>query len=416
MGGSGVLYTEFLRTFDISRETAMWPFSTMGIVQCVSAMISGVLSTSGYFSIRALFLISSVLFSLSLVFCYWAPTITWITIIFGILFGTALGLANTITSVHLCNYFHKYLATANGISLSGIPIAGFVLPSFIDFLIQKYSLRGAMLILGGLMANLLVCSLLLRPRTPQQFPSLDPTLKSNIKLLDVPVAGQQQKVKDEVEMPKKTFHDFIQLYIFILSEPMFYIVSLHGIMCVNVMASVSLTLVDFVMDMGISRHMGVTLLSVFAISDLMGRLFSGWITDRKCATRAQMSGFSMVFMGAGLFGLCMTNNLIIIFGIVVVTGVAEGSASILINVMYREYMGMSKLALSISLRLLINGVFIFIRPLIVGLFRDKLGSYSYYYYLLSAATVLTALMWTAEPALMRAKVAKQEKEELQLPT
>lgn len=61
------------------------------------------------------------------------------------------------------------MALAYGIGLSGSGIGTFVLAPVVQFLINLYSWRGALLVLSAFVANLCVCGALLRPITLQHF-------------------------------------------------------------------------------------------------------------------------------------------------------------------------------------------------------------------------------------------------------
>lgn len=81
--------------------------------------------------------------------------------------GFALCYAPAIAMVGC--YFHKRMALAYGVGLSGSGIGTFVLAPAVQLLIDLYSWRGALLVLSAFVANLCVCGALLRPITLQNF-------------------------------------------------------------------------------------------------------------------------------------------------------------------------------------------------------------------------------------------------------
>lgn len=62
-------------------------------------------------------------------------------------------------------YFNRRKALAYGISMSGSGIGIFILAPVVQLLIEQFSWRGALLILGGFVLNLCVCGALMRPIT-----------------------------------------------------------------------------------------------------------------------------------------------------------------------------------------------------------------------------------------------------------
>ena len=65
--------------------------------------------------------------------------------------------------VALGSYFRKHRTFANGLAVAGSSVGTFILPPLIRYLVDEYSFRGAMMILGGLLFNLCVCGALYRP-------------------------------------------------------------------------------------------------------------------------------------------------------------------------------------------------------------------------------------------------------------
>jgi hypothetical protein len=60
-------------------------------------------------------------------------------------------------------YFKRRLALANSISLAGSSTGQFILPPLVTLLIDHYSVRGALIILAGVMFNITLAGALLRP-------------------------------------------------------------------------------------------------------------------------------------------------------------------------------------------------------------------------------------------------------------
>ena len=65
-------------------------------------------------------------------------------------------------------YFERRRPLANALASTGECIFTFLLSPFLQLLVDHYSWRGALLVLGGLQLNLCVCGMLLRPLEPPQ--------------------------------------------------------------------------------------------------------------------------------------------------------------------------------------------------------------------------------------------------------
>ena len=83
----------------------------------------------------------------------------------GIIAGVGYGLVYAPGIVMVGQYFKKRRALANGLAVAGSSIGQFAIPPVMRFLIDKYTFRGALLILGGLMLHICVSGMLFTPTT-----------------------------------------------------------------------------------------------------------------------------------------------------------------------------------------------------------------------------------------------------------
>lgn len=88
------------------------------------------------------------------------------------------------------SYFSERKALAYGIAMSGSGIGTFILAPAVQLLIEFFSWRGALLILGGLVSHLCVCGALMRPLEGQRGRQKEMDLEGNKKvdLLNVKLA------------------------------------------------------------------------------------------------------------------------------------------------------------------------------------------------------------------------------------
>lgn len=80
-----------------------------------------------------------------------------------IFLGLGVGLTASSTFVALNNYFVKRRGQAVGFSLAGTAFGMMLMPQAVKFLLDSYSFRGAILVLGAFALNGLVGSALLQP-------------------------------------------------------------------------------------------------------------------------------------------------------------------------------------------------------------------------------------------------------------
>lgn len=84
--------------------------------------------------------------------------------------GLGWGLVFTPMLATVMAHFTRRRTLALGISLSSVGLSSFAFNPFFQLLVDKYSWRGAILILGGLSLNLVPCGALIRPRRRSEAP------------------------------------------------------------------------------------------------------------------------------------------------------------------------------------------------------------------------------------------------------
>ncbi|KAM6956238.1 LOW QUALITY PROTEIN: monocarboxylate transporter 12-B-like [Aplochiton taeniatus] len=129
-----------------------------------TVILGGLLSSSGM-------VLSSFATSLEFLYC----TLGVLTVtdthcksgsVLSLIPGLGFALSYTPAVAMVGTYFSERKALAYGIAMSGSGIGTFVLAPAVQLLIEQYSWRGALLILGGFVSHLCVCGALMRPLGP----------------------------------------------------------------------------------------------------------------------------------------------------------------------------------------------------------------------------------------------------------
>ncbi|XP_005755990.1 monocarboxylate transporter 2-like, partial [Pundamilia nyererei] len=157
----GVFYVEIHRYFETTATGTSWITSIAVATIHIVAPVASALSAR--FSHRAVVITGGLMCSLGVVFGAFANNLTELYLTVGFLNGFGYALTWTPTVTMLGYYFEKRRPVANALSSSGECIFTFVLTPLFQLLIDSFSWRGALLILGGLQLNLCVSGMLLRP-------------------------------------------------------------------------------------------------------------------------------------------------------------------------------------------------------------------------------------------------------------
>uniref|UniRef100_A0A2C9KT38 Major facilitator superfamily (MFS) profile domain-containing protein n=1 Tax=Biomphalaria glabrata TaxID=6526 RepID=A0A2C9KT38_BIOGL len=79
--------------------------------------------------------------------------------------GFGFGFSYSPCVVMVGHHFRERRSLANGLSVSGSGVGSFVLPNIMSLLLDQFGLSGCLLVLGGIMLNVSMFSLLIRPLT-----------------------------------------------------------------------------------------------------------------------------------------------------------------------------------------------------------------------------------------------------------
>uniref|UniRef100_A0A6J0UYA0 Monocarboxylate transporter 5 n=1 Tax=Pogona vitticeps TaxID=103695 RepID=A0A6J0UYA0_9SAUR len=143
-----------------SSEQISWIGSTMSSLRFLAAPLAAM--ACEMLGERTTALIGACLVGAGCLISTLATSISFLCASMGLLPGLGFACLYQTASVITVKYFKKRLAVANAIGRSGMGVS-VVLAPFVQFLIERYSWQGALLIYGGIMLNLIPSSLLLRP-------------------------------------------------------------------------------------------------------------------------------------------------------------------------------------------------------------------------------------------------------------
>ncbi|EDW57674.1 monocarboxylate transporter 14 [Drosophila virilis] len=173
----GVLFIEFLQAFETSQTQASWIPALCYFLYSSLGPISSILSVK--YSYRTVTMIGALSASLGMILSYWASSVGYLYISYGVLVGIGAGLSFPPTVYIVTSYFVKLRGLANGLCISGSAIGSIILPPVLRWLLETYGYRGSCLIMGGVTLNVLVGALFYEPveqhmvRVPRARQALD---------------------------------------------------------------------------------------------------------------------------------------------------------------------------------------------------------------------------------------------------
>ncbi|XP_077532038.1 monocarboxylate transporter 5-like isoform X1 [Haemaphysalis longicornis] len=198
-----------------------------------------------------------------------------------------------------------------------------------------------------------------------------------------------------------------------LKRPINYVITLATVAHMSVMDLFTLTLADHAMGQGLPKWQAAALLSCVGVGDIISRLFSGQLSDRKLCHRRDVMAVGFLVMGLSLVGLIYANSMASFVLVSVLFGLVCGSILILFGVITVEYLGLQNLPLALSFHSLARAIVAIPRPFVIGYYRDRRESYTGLYVLLALSCFVIGLIWTAECFMKWRSTRRRQEEQIQ---
>ncbi|KAH9509415.1 hypothetical protein Btru_045844 [Bulinus truncatus] len=157
----GVFLMELVDYFGTSRGATSWVGSLQPAVTFTVGPLSSALTNR--YGCRPVTIAGAIIAGLGFILSTWAPDIYYLYFTCGIMAGIGFGLIYLPAIVCVAQYFEKRRSFATGLAVCGSGFGTFVLAPITEMLVTEYSWRGAMLILGAIILNVVACGIIFRP-------------------------------------------------------------------------------------------------------------------------------------------------------------------------------------------------------------------------------------------------------------
>lgn len=410
----GLVFVSIVAEMGATREAASWPFSLLGAIINLSGVVSGVLLKK--LPLRAVSLAGSLLTATGILLCAVFYNVIGITICLGVVCAIGQGLVFPSNALAINTYFKKYRASGSGISFAGSTLVAFVFPSVIAYISDEYGLRGMFLVVGALSLNAVAGSLFVQ--SPEAF-AADKQARRNEPAGEASRKTQKRRATEARMKLISTAQDAscreastgpagssLRHEFSFLKRPINYVITFTGVVFTAVQILYNVSLADHAMGRGLPKWQAALLFTCSGVGDIVGRLASGQLSDRKLCQRRDVMATGLAVLAASLLALVYARSVALLGLCTALFGLASGSLIILFSVITVEYLGLETLPLAFSFQSLVCGLAALPRPLLIGYYRDRMGSYAGMYVLLASACLVTSLMWTVECLLQRRAVSK----------
>ncbi|KAL3203040.1 hypothetical protein MRX96_042177 [Rhipicephalus microplus] len=284
-------------------------------------------------------------------------------------------VAPTIISEH----FVKNKGLAMGLNYAGVTAALFVFPKLFEYLITAYGLRGALLISGAITMNGFAFSLF--SRTPHLRKAVVKDIEDFASLTAKTIESQKSS---------KLRHLFA-----VFKSPMFFLL-MYSFNAYAMSYDFYMSLfVDFACDRGVLVSTAVTVMAAGAVSEGIGRFILPIAVDRNFLKSSVALTITLCVEAFAFLLLPFLNSHELIFAVAVGIGFVIGTGIVIFPVTLEYYFGREKMSVAFGIVVASAGLQSFLRPSLIGYFRDEGGAYDWLFVICGMVNVVAVALWIA---------------------
>ncbi|XP_028651284.1 monocarboxylate transporter 12-B [Erpetoichthys calabaricus] len=377
-----IFFVEFQLYFGQDYSRTAWIHSLADCATMLCAPLGSLIGNQ--LSCRVAIILGGIMASIGLILSSFATSLEYLYLTLGVLTGVGFALCYTPAIAMVGKYFIKRKALAYGIAMSGSGIGTFILAPVVQLLIEHYSWRGALFLLGGLVANLCVCGALMRPISlkEEEINGILPTDEENIyskqhnDLSALSVCKTDHTSKNDCNRSCLCLQS-LQEYKFLLM-PDFMVLAVSFLFLAYGCSIPFVYLVPYSLSVGLSPQHAAFLMSVLGIIDIIGNITFGWLTDRRCLKKYRH--FCYLF-AVGMDGICclfipVLRSFPLLVPFSVLYGYFDGAYVALMPVITSDVVGTKYLSSALGVVYFLHAIPYLVSPPIAGLLVDNTGTYT----------------------------------------
>lgn len=406
----GVFFPALGREFGWSRTILASAFSLYTFVYSLCSLPSGKLTDLwGPRWVIALgaVLLGAGLMSLSLINASWQ-----LYLLFGVLAALGMSTAYIPCNSTVVKWFINNRGLALGITTSGGSFGAFAIPPLSTYLITRFDWRFSYFLLGAGIFVILNILAFFMIRDPEQIGlKPDGVEDSDIPVLASPVStamissGHHNKAKEGVAMAPVLDRNLAQT----IRTGVFWVLCAMFIVTWVTVFLPLVHIVPFAIDLGITKMLAATALSMLGLSAAIGRMVMGALSDR--VGRQKALGFCFIVQVMAFVGFSRTKGLGMLYFSAILFGSSYGSISTLFPAIMGDYFGRTYVGAICGFVFAAAGTSAALGPALAGYIFDTTGKYTLAF-LLSAllnAVAFVILLFAKQPKPLVLQLTEKEK-------
>uniref|UniRef100_A0A3Q3WVH1 Monocarboxylate transporter 13 n=1 Tax=Mola mola TaxID=94237 RepID=A0A3Q3WVH1_MOLML len=361
MRSSGIFFVEFVQYFDESAQAISWISSTGVAAQQFFSPLGAALSNA--YNARVVVMTGGFLAGLGLILASQATSVVHLYLTMGILSGLGWGFIFTPMIATVMAHITRRRTLALGVALSSIGFSSFAFNPLFQLLVETYTWRGALLILGGLSLNIIPCGALIRPPVP---------------FVSSPQVDSESRPSRRPYVTYTLALTLINVGYFV---PYFHLVA-HS------------------RQAGFSEYQAAFVMSAAGMSDILGRLASGWFSDLRLLRLIHVLSMWIVLAGVFIMMLpvsSLTGSYAALTAISLLYGFCSGALTSVVFAVVPMIVGEERTMGALGLLMLIESVAGLLGTPLSGYLKDVTGNYLASFIVTGSFPILGTLVMATLP-------------------
>ncbi|XP_017550968.1 monocarboxylate transporter 13 [Pygocentrus nattereri] len=368
----GLFFLDIQNYYGVLTGTLSWVTSTSIAMFHLGAPLAGALSV--YFTQRGVIMIGAVLAASGMIIASLSLSLPWMYLSLGVLQGLGCAFCWMPANSMVSRYFKRWRPVAFSISSSGECVFSMAFGPFFQWLIEAYSWRGALLIIGGLQLNLWVCGALMRP--------LKPNLCFPTPSQEMPTGGSKELNQTSKTIPYRWS---------LIRRPELLLYITFATLATAGFFIPPLFLVPHVRHMSVEQYWAASLLSILSLSDLLGRLVVGWLASLRLLRNLQVLAMAATMLGVVLLLLPLGQNYWAIVVFTALYGFLFGSMVSVHIVSIVDIVGLKDFDGALGLFMFVRSSGVLVALPTAGWLVDRVDDFSAVFYLAGVCITLSAV-------------------------
>lgn len=198
----------------------------------------------------------------------------------------------------------------------------------------------------------------------------------------------------------------------LLSSPTFIVLGLAGFMSLMALFIPFMFLPGYATQQGISKGSIATLVSTIGITNTIGRIVCGWISDHPKVDALYVNNFSLMLGGGATMLLPVISDESLLLAYAVAFGISVAAFASLRSILLVELLGLEKLTNAFGLLLLFQGIAGIFGSPVAGAFVDMTQSYDITFYVFGGIFAFSGVMCIPLRYIKRWEDNKKSKQQM----